>query len=436
MEYDKILQGFGLLFEYQAARITNIKRLLKLADELQDFIRNSPYRPAYNGCLLDIIGGIREPLTSQVIANIFRYKDENNRYVLLESFISNFISTDIIVKHPRIEAEKEHLDISIKDKDYAIVIENKLKNAPFQRNQLARYIGILKEDYTYNENNIYVVIMPQFYDTEIRMSVGRLPLDWRDEHNEFRKCAQNKHECWCDFPNIELNEEQLKWCSKCDTQLLNRLKDNTVKLHNDYADWLIEESEKLHSNQWPLKTCMQQFAYYLKGLYYTRYSNKLNMAIAEFLRDKIITKGSSEENWQTINETVSELDELKNAILGLRSQVATSFVKEWETALKKDYPRINSDSKSFGLLINGIWIGCWSGIDDNNNQPYWGFYSNEKPGESQIEMVKVILSDIGISKEVKEISGYMVWDNTLDGADICRRFYESAIHRGYFTTDL
>ena len=83
MEYDKILQGFGLLFEYQAARITNIKRLLKLADELQDFIRNSPYRPAYNGCLLDIIGGIREPLTSQVIANIFRYKDENNRYVLL-----------------------------------------------------------------------------------------------------------------------------------------------------------------------------------------------------------------------------------------------------------------------------------------------------------------------------------------------------------------
>lgn len=82
-----------------------------------------------------------------------KYTDEHKCNVLLESFIQSFINKDIVVEAPMITAEKEHLDIAVRDKHYAIIIENKLKDAVFQRNQLARYIARMKE-HNYIENSI------------------------------------------------------------------------------------------------------------------------------------------------------------------------------------------------------------------------------------------------------------------------------------------
>ena len=304
MEYEKILQGFNLLLEYQAAEVENSDKLLELASELQNFIESSPYKPACNGSLLDIIGGIGETLTSKVIANIFSYQDDNKKFPLLESFIKKFLNKDISVVKPIITAEKERLDVAVKDKNYAIVIENKLRNAPFQRNQLARYIYRLKQNY--REEDIYLVLMPQYREVAIRPSVGRLPHNFKEPI-----CAVGRHECWCDDPNTIWTSDKRKWCSKCDTTILSKLQKNTVKLHDEYAEWLIQEAEKLPQKQWPLKSCMLQFAYYLKGLYKTRFSDKLNMAIIEFLREKLMKDGSLNENFEKINETILEIDQLR-----------------------------------------------------------------------------------------------------------------------------
>lgn len=187
MNENKFIQGLQLLCDYQDEVISNSDSILELAKSLRKFIDNSKYRPSYDGSLLDIIGGISEPVTSQIIANILKYTDEHKRNVLLESFIQSFINKDIVVEAPIITSEKEHLDIAVRDKHYAIIIENKLKNADFQRNQLARYIARVKE-HNYTENSIYIVIMPQFYDKKIRLSAGRLPKDWR-KNNGTRKCA-------------------------------------------------------------------------------------------------------------------------------------------------------------------------------------------------------------------------------------------------------
>lgn len=95
MNEDKILQGLRLLFDYQKEIVSNSNEILELAKSLQEFIDNSEYRPAYDGSLLDIIGGVSEPITSQILANILKYKDDNHRNVLLESFIKSFINKDI-----------------------------------------------------------------------------------------------------------------------------------------------------------------------------------------------------------------------------------------------------------------------------------------------------------------------------------------------------
>ena len=423
---------FLLLRKYQATRIVCIKKQIALAKELQIFIENSPYRPPYNGSLLDTIGGIGETLTSLVITNILRYK-ENEQFVLLDSFIQKFLNTEIKLVNPRITAEKERLDIAIKGKNYAIVIENKLKGAIFQRNQLARYIEKLKKA-GYDEKNIYIVIMPQYYDAPIPVSAGRLPYK-----GEERECATNRPgECWCDSPDEELTKEQLEQCSRCDETILLRLeeKHHTVKLHDDFAEWLLDEERKLPNTQWPLKSCMMQFAYYLKGLYHTRFNTKLTMAINDFLRNRIISKESTEENWKAIDETISELDQLRSAVSNLRSEVAISFIEEWAEELKKDYPELDSDktkdNPSFLLKINGIRIGCWSGTGDNNNRPYWGFYSQKRPTEEQITMVKNILKDCELAVEVRTTEGFMAWGNTLHGADRCKEFYQAACGREYY----
>ncbi|MCH5326358.1 MAG: PD-(D/E)XK nuclease family protein, partial [Duncaniella sp.] len=405
---------------------------------LQNFIESSPYKPAYNGGLLDIIGGIRETLTSQVVSNILSYKDDNG-YKLLESFVHKFINTEIDVVQPVIRAAKENLDIAIKDKNYAIIIENKLKNAPFQRNQLARYIAKLKEKY--DEKDIFLVIMPQYIDTFIRKSAGRLPLDWEYTKNEDRRCREGRYECWCDFPEMILDNEQISWCSKCDKNILERLNKNIVKLHNDFSEWLIEEAELLPQKQWPLKSCMMQFAYYLKGLYNTRFSNKLNMAITEFLRERVLPEGSPIDKWNAIDETISELDQLRNSIDGLRREVAISFIKEWENEIKKEFPNVVSyidknGEYSFGLLFNDIWIGCWAGVTDNNNRPYWGFYSSDEDKdqikmEEQINMIKSILAQCNMDYEVKREEPFKVWGDTFEGDMICKNLYRAALSLGY-----
>lgn len=433
MNENKFIQGLQLLCDYQDEVISNSDSILELAKSLRKFIDNSKYRPAYDGSLLDIIGGISEPVTSQIIANILKYTDEHKCNVLLESFIQSFINKDIVVEAPMITAEKEHLDIAVRDKHYAIIIENKLKDAVFQRNQLARYIARMKE-HNYIENSIYLVIMPQFYDTKIRLSAGRLPKDWR-KNNGTRKCAVNEHECWCDF-NQRLESSKLEWCSLCDKTIFNRLKNNTVTLHDNFAEWLIAESEKLPDNQWPLRSCMLQFAYYLKGLYYTKYNSKLNMAIADFLKEKILTKCSAAENWRAIDETIKELDQLKSSIDNLRGQVALDYIAEWHNSLTTEYPQICSDFKkgvsSFGLEINGVWIGSWSGTNgDNGNQPYWGFYCHQTPNKEQVVMVKSILAYCDISCEVSQQQGFMYWTNTLHGDLRCRKFYLAAKDLGY-----
>ncbi len=58
MNDDNLLQGLQLLFDYQKEVNSNSDNILELAKSLQEFIDNSEYRPAYNGSLLDVIGGI------------------------------------------------------------------------------------------------------------------------------------------------------------------------------------------------------------------------------------------------------------------------------------------------------------------------------------------------------------------------------------------
>lgn len=75
--------------------------------------------------------------------------------IVLENFINTFIKSainvDINFDNAKIVEEENDIDILIKTDTIAIIIENKIKGANFQRNQLARYIKkLLKWDINLN----------------------------------------------------------------------------------------------------------------------------------------------------------------------------------------------------------------------------------------------------------------------------------------------
>ncbi len=449
MKQIDLLNAYGLFSDYQNQRENSAEMFISLSEELSRFINESPYSPPFEGCILDIIGGIREPLASKIIGAIFSYRDcATKKPIILESFLHTFISKDISVSNPRIEVESSHFDISIIDKAFALVIENKLNDAPFQRNQLARYLKKMNSK-GYDESQIYMVILPKFASKGPRLSAGRLPKDW-NRPNGCRKCGVGQHECLCDFPSHEYTSERLECCKDCDKTIFERSQKRVYTLHNEFAEWLLEIAETLPQKEMPIKSCMIQFADYIKGLYSTRFNNKLKMEITDFLKEKILNGISAESDWQITNEKLKELDQLRNAVNELLASVSIEAVKKWEKELIVDYPEIKHDEKngqySFGLLINGVWGGCWSGTGpdnkrSNNNKPYWGFWCKDKPSEEQVDMVKSILKDCEFDKEVIDMvsdkEGFMIWENICEGnvlcngASRCREFYEAAKAKEY-----
>ena len=436
MEIKRAQKILEFLDDYNAVHIQSMQELLDFSDEFNLVIENSPNKPPYECSIIDLIGGVTEPVTSQIIKLIFQYKGENKNYPILSSFIERFIKKELHIIKPKIEAEKNHFDVSILDKQYAIIIENKLKGADFQLNQLARYIQKLKEK-GYDENNIYIIVLPKFIGTKPRKSVGRLPKDWKKPNGQ-RKCAVSQYECWCDIKDYSFCQTKLKWCEKCDQTILHRLHDNTYYIHKDFANWLIDVSETLPKSENPLKSCMNQFAEYLKGLYQTRSSIILKMELQEYLQKRLLNGETADDNWQIVTQKLKEVDQLSEALKELRRHISIEYVKEWQKEIENEYEDIRhkldeNGIYSFGLNICGIWVGCWAGDnDDYQNQPYWGFWTEKLPTNKQIQMVKKILQACGKDTELNiNEKEFMSWDNTLHGADRCREFYEAAINLGF-----
>ena len=197
--YDSLFSVLDLLTQIQWATETEIKCMLDLSIQLKQVIDNSTHKPKYEINILDITN-IAEPLTSKLLALMFEFP--YNNHILCRSFIERFLTPCGFqmkwVNRPEITAEKEKIDIGIRENGkYAVIIENKLKGAAFQRNQLARYIQRMK-DFGYKDEQIFVVILP--YSTErslfdkVNKSIWFLPHDWKLPNQE-RECRGSDQYC-------------------------------------------------------------------------------------------------------------------------------------------------------------------------------------------------------------------------------------------------
>ena len=221
--------------------------------------------------ILDILNPT-EPLVSKILCSFLSFT-QNGKFCLWRSFTEKFLSRCGFdkqwVKQPVISSEKYRIDILVKEQSYAVIIENKIHDAVFQRNQLARYINVTKS--LTNEDNVFIVLLPKEsyngYIDGIPDSVWRLPCDWKVSNNE-RKCALRGDStlCACDIENLSENKQKEFKCKDCINFKENYL-NRTKVLDNTFLDWLDQEMEKKASaDDAIMQSAMLLFSDYFKGI--------------------------------------------------------------------------------------------------------------------------------------------------------------------------
>ena len=250
---------------------TLLKDIERLKLKIDDLQCKQPYR-------LNVIDElhINENGHSRILAKLLEYRSNDKRYVFLESLLhyinakkkTNF--PDKVVK-PDITQEEERIDLWVRDKDFALIFENKACGAFDQDTQLFRYIK-RSEDHGYKDEQIYVIYLPP---TE---SGDPSEYSWNGLKESFEKR----------YVKLSFKEDIIDWL---------------------YADVLPNISAKDPL----LQTAMIQYYDYLKGLFNLNDNNMENQ-IREMLDSELKLPSDLEEKNNALLDAIEKyqtvIDEL------------------------------------------------------------------------------------------------------------------------------
>lgn len=322
---------------------------LQLSEQLRVCKENSPNKPPFAINFLEH-SKAPETFTSWIIRHIFAYT-YNGHHPFFESFANTFLREIGFkmewINHPVINKDHEYknIDILVRDRRYAVIIENKLKGAPFQPNQLARYIARMNdEDFSYEQ--IFVVVLPPNNDSYENLpdSVWNLPQDWELPASK-RKCRIAQYSCWCDYEDFQPKRH----CSYC-SPLKELFHNRALFIHKEFSEWLYDcvmnnalglPDEELRK-QYVLTSAVLQFVDFLNSLYQTRENNKYKMDIQKFLSEQLnLETFSIDEQLSSIESKQSDLKEL-----------ITQLGYLWEAKIKELVREICSKYREY-IIIDG-----------------------------------------------------------------------------------
>ena len=419
--------------KYQKANIESLKTRLYILNTLTDAI--SEVRKKYDKERLVEINvidynGLYEVQTSDLIAQLFKY-EKDGEFPILYSFIYSFLSKTLAdsIETPFISNEKENIDICIREEGkYAILIENKLKKAPFQRNQLARYIMKTLEK-GFSIDMIYVIILPGSIESDflsnIPISVWKAPTDWSFSNDERKCCDSNAsymHACLCDNGKILDDDWCNKRCVDCRSRFQN-LESHIKVIDYDFPVWLLNVAEEIvPQKEIFIKSAMIQLAHYIKGLYKMRLNKKEVMENIQVLQNEL---GFDNENpIENLNKVISAKKDLENLLQSLNSLELDCKVRIWQKEIEQLYPnyKVYSDEEGFNIIINKIMCGIWI---EKDSYLYWGFFidnKNRDASEEDEEIIKRIITESGLQQEKKSEKGYIGWGKIESSENVIKKF--------------
>ena len=417
VEANKIKSVLDLVGSVESYTLQAYRDALLLSDGLRVSKEKSPNNPPFSVNVLEHLKA-PETFTSWIIRHLFAYMYEG-RHPFFVSFAETFlhrigfkpewIDTPIIDK----DHEYKNIDILVRDKQYAVIIENKLKGADFQLNQIARYIATIRNE-GYSDDQIFVVVLPknEISNDEVRQSVWKLPVDWQST-NPKRKCRTSEYTCRCDD---DKNYNHHDHCSNCEP-LKELFQSRTLFIHNELSEWLLDcvanniiriPHEELRK-QYVLTSAALQFVDFLNFLYGTRENDKYKMDIQNFLSKQLNLDGLD------ILDQLSLVEDKEQDAKELESQLNTLYwnkIKEYIDIIGNKY-HIHlifeeNDEYYFSCKIDfeGTAVNVMLGNDQDGEGDYCQIETKQRK-----KIPEIIRKDFDISEELndKDIRADCIW---------------------------
>ncbi|MDR0699443.1 MAG: PD-(D/E)XK nuclease family protein [Tannerella sp.] len=320
MYYD-IKNGLDFIHKVIAQETENVCQVFDFLSKFKVASEKAASKFVYHINVIDELH-VNENAHSRILAKLLQQNvPESKRFEILERFVQ-FLQKkkpdsfgNITVEQPDITQETARIDLWIRDKNYAVIVENKICWAGDQPTQIERYIDTTRS-YGYAETQIYVVYLSPVCDKEPdRQSWGK----YYDSEIHRERYVQ-----------LSFREDILLW-----------LKDDilpNVRIKDTY-----------------LRSAIEQYIDHLEGIFDLRTINKeFNMELQEFIKKELGLDGTPQENVTKLVAKQEELNKVNSQLQLLKDEAEKAIFREWQSTLDTGYPDyklVAEEGTRAGILI-------------------------------------------------------------------------------------
>lgn len=322
------------LYDYVVNTVNEeFSKLLDFAKEFHEKYRIEKLKLPYHINVIDELH-INENGHSRILTKLLDYRDQNGKYIFLQSLI-NYIKRHIKssefakleISSPTITQEYKRIDLWVRDANgYSIIFENKVFNAQDQEAQLSRYIEKTLDE-QYMLDRIFVVYLSNSGKEPDVQSWGKYQKDFVN-----RYC------------NLSFKDDILHW--------LKEIASSTSDDRDVY-----------------LKYAIFEYIDYLEGMFGLRQIEKnMNMNLEQLINDHLHLEvcKSDEDRFKKVKDALIGINELQKEVDKIMHSYGKKILQEAVSSIlqndkvrcddkKTDYTRLITSYYGKDILVSVDW---------------------------------------------------------------------------------
>ncbi len=262
----------------------------KELDLLRKLARIVEKNQPYHLNLLDELHA-NENAHTRILVKLLQYK-ASGKFIFLKSFLRYLEEYGFSVEKinfPKITYEDNHIDASINDTNYCVIIENKINGAVDQEKQIERYLEDAKARYKANAEDIYLIYLTA--------DGGKI------------------------ISEISLTEKAKKILNFENPEKSGRF--IALNYRDHILPWLKNDvSENCSKEEATLNHAIEQYIDYLKGRFLLREGEKeMSDKIGEQFWRELVDLSSDKERYNIIQKMQDDIDELQRFLPAMRNDL-------------------------------------------------------------------------------------------------------------------
>ena len=340
MKEERVVEIFDLLEGMKEKAVLEIKYLFDIVEIVEKVKEKWLPRLPYHLNIIDELH-INENGHSRILTKLLQYKSESGKYEFLESLLAYIVANrdcidfgNIKIEKPQITQEKCRIDMWVRDKDYAIIFENKVYNARDREHQLSKYINRTKQC-NYREEQIFVVYLSSW---------GQEPEE--QSWNKYKDAFTSR------YVNLSFRDDIINW-----------LKEYVIP--------------NIRDKDFYLNSAVLQYIDYLEGIYHKRTIHKeMNMEIRKIIEERLKLDKclDNSEKVRFLQSKIEDIDEIRQQIEELQNEYRNKIFASWREEVANRFPQYRhtspEDETHVGVIMEIEGIEVWAYIYEEYNQLY------------------------------------------------------------------